>query len=96
MGRFLIIFLLAFVLTACDSHDSDFIPYDLEGYNVYVYVGEQEFYAGFVEANYINSSDKLSEAQSLAANFAYSKNFRKWDYIICTATSDSGCATRVR
>lgn len=91
---FIIFFTL--ILAACDGYNDDYIPYDIEGYDVYVYVGEKEFYAGRVETNYFNSEDNLSEAQSLARAYATNKGFSEWGYIICTVTSDSDCVTTVR
>lgn len=86
------------VLAACDGHDDDFIPYDIEAMDVYVYGdNNRELFAGRIETSYFSAADNLSRAQSLAWLFAREKHLGSdWSYIVCTVTSDSSCATKVR
>jgi hypothetical protein len=80
---------------ACDKN---YIPYDIEAFDVWVYNDktDKEYYAGRITTNYNNAQQRLSDAQSLAYDFADSKNLKDWSYICCTVNSSSNCVTKVR
>ncbi len=90
--------LCALSMIACDSHDSDYIPYGLKGMDAYVYNNDtdNEFYAGRVEGSYMSKDETLSKCQSLAYSVARHNHLENWSYICCTVTSSSSCATKVR
>jgi hypothetical protein len=97
-ARHILAVLCALLLSSCDSHDSDYIPYGLKGMDAYVYDNDAdvEHYAGSVEGNYLSKDDTLSGCQSLAYSTARQKNLDDWGYVCCTVTSSSSCATKVR
>lgn len=67
-GCIVLLLIIGFLLFRGDScnYDSDFIPYLLKGYDVYVYNGEtgEEYYAGRIGANYFTRTKGLSGCQS--------------------------------
>lgn len=88
------------VSTGCNRnpYDKNFIPYGLTGLNVYVYDNrtDKEFFAGEVKGRYFSRKKMLNEAQSMAYSLALDYNLQDWSYVCCTATSSSGCVTKVR
>ncbi|MBT6226783.1 MAG: hypothetical protein HOI47_09020 [Candidatus Scalindua sp.] len=90
----------ATVSTGCNrnSHDKNFIPYGLIGLNVYVYNNktDKEFFVGEVTGKYRSRKNMLRDAQSMASAFALDYKLKDWSYVCCTATSTSGCVTKVR
>jgi hypothetical protein len=85
-------------LTSCQGHDSEYIPYNLKGFNVFVYDDERniDYFAGYIGANYFNREDGLVHCQSIATDLANAKHLERWSYVCCTATSSTDCATKVR
>jgi len=85
-------------LCSCSGHDNDYFPYQLKGFNSYVYDMDknQEYSAGFVPATYSSRQDGLASCARLASSAAASWNIEKWSYVCCTVTKDSQCATKVR
>ena len=98
IARNIAIISITLFLLACDSHDSDYIPYGLKGMNSYVYNNdtEKEFYAGNVKGSYFSKDKTLSNCQSLAYSFAKQQYIENWSYICCTVTPSSSCATKVK
>ena len=91
-----ILILLLFV--ACESYDSDYIPNDFRGMEVYVYNNNTkvEVHAGYVDGNYFSREKTLRKCQSFAHSFAGQNHLENWSYICCTVTSSSSCATKVK
>lgn len=98
--RLLLALAAALILTACDSTDSDYIPYAIKGFDVFVYndATNYEYYAGRVDASYSNADDKLSNDVVILAHSTARQNRlgQNWSYMACTVTSDSVCLTTVR
>ena len=90
--------LLSLFLISCDSHDSNYLPYTMKGVNVYVYDNktDKEYFAGFVEGNYIARKETLSQCASFANISAFQNHLNDWSYVCCTVTPQSDCATKVR
>jgi len=93
------------ILPACNryihnenAYDDDFIPYGIRSFEVYVYNEntDKEYYAGSIHTNYENAQKDLSDAQSLAYDFAESRHLKNWDYLCYTATKSSDCVTKVK
>lgn len=84
--------------TGCSRQDDNFIPYELKGFNIYVYdnKNDKEFYEGQVESNYQSRISGLNSCQVRAKAAAEQKQLSNWSYICCTITSTSTCATKVR
>ena len=99
-STFFVTTILAFLilLIACSGHDSDFIPFALRGFDVWVYdnATDKEFYGGRVEANYFSKDSGLRKAGSRAYSTARQYNIADWSYVCCTVTPWSDCATKVR
>lgn len=91
------------MLPGCGQHDKnaydeDFIPYNIIAFDVYVYntKTDKEYYVGSIETNYFNAQEDLSDAQSMAYDFAESRHLKNWDYICYTVTDSSDCVTSVK
>jgi|GEM_PF-2567405 len=85
-------------IMGCNGHDSDFFPYGLKGFDVYVYDirKDQEFYEGHIEASYFSRNKGLNDCQVQARAAASRRNLDEWSYVCCTVTSSSNCATKVK
>ena len=85
-------------LAACDAHDSDYVPYTMKGLNVHVVdkKSDKEYFGGFVEGNYMNRDQALSQCASVARATAAQHHLVEWGYVCCTVTSSSSCETKVR
>jgi hypothetical protein len=95
----LAICVVSITLTSCSGHDSDYVPYGLEGMNAYVYdENDKEHFAGYAEGGYFDREDVLDQCQRNAQWKAQELHLddREWSYICCTVTADSSCATKVR
>ncbi len=95
---FILIFLFSLILSGCDGHDSDYIPYTMKGMDVWVYNNntDKEIYAGRVDGSYFSKDESLSNCSSYAYSIAAQNNLKDWSYICCTVTNSSDCATKVR
>jgi len=83
--------------------DSNYIPFNLKGLNVYLFDEKKapnaDKFAGYIECSYLSREDGLARARALAYREAKRLNFdvsHSRYYIICTATADSSCVTKVR
>ena len=99
LGIFII---LGLIFTGCcsnkNSYDNNYIPFDIQGFDVFVYNNktDKEFYAGHIETNYLNAQYQISNAQSLAYDYAEKIKLKDWDYLIYTVTSYSNCVTKIK
>lgn len=86
------------ILTACNSHDSDYIPYAIKAMDVWVYDIEKDknYYGGRVKTNYFSSDSALSKCASNAHATANQYHLNDWSYVCCTVTPWSECVTKVR
>ena len=86
------------LLASCDGHDGNYIPYAMKGMNVYVYGDgdSREYFAGFVEASYLDRDNALAQCAGFARATAVQNYLSNWRYVCCTATANSNCATKVR
>lgn len=103
MKYFRLLILLAAVEVGCSKHDPDYIPYGLKGLNVYLFDEKKapngDYFAGYIECSYLKREEGLSNARALAYREAQRLHFETLNgryYIICTATSESSCVTKVR
>ena len=81
--------LIAFSFSACNSYDSDHIPFLLKGLDVWVYdnVTNREYYGGRVKANYFSKDDAIAECGNLAYAIAGQYRLSEWSYVCCTGQS---------
>ncbi|MDR3549928.1 MAG: hypothetical protein P4L31_00815 [Candidatus Babeliales bacterium] len=81
-----------------NSYDENFIPYGIIAFDVCVYntKTDKEYNVGSVATGYSNAQARLSDAQSMAYDFAESHNWKDWDYICYTVTNSSNCVTKVK
>jgi hypothetical protein len=86
-------------LLGCKGYDSDFIPYDLIGFDVYVYhePTDQEFFVRRVESSWTRRAGIL-DCNAVAVDEANRRSWPPgdWSYICCTVTRSSSCVTKVR
>ena len=99
---YLSVFIILLLLGCGSKHDSDYIPYDLTGFDIYLYDDEKapdgDYYAGSITCNYSDRNNGLSRARKLAYNKATELKFNTNNryYIFCTKTKKSSCVTKVR
>lgn len=81
-----------------NCYDDNFIPYGIKAFDVFVYntKTDKEYFAGSIGTDYTNSQMSLSNAQSLAYDFAEAHHLKNWDYLCCTVTNSSNCVTKVK
>lgn len=86
------------LMSSCDSYDSDYFPYGMNGLNVWVYnnTAGQEYFGGFVEGSYVSRREAVSSCATRAKATAQVHHLQDWSYICCTVTSSSSCMTKVR
>ena len=97
------IFIVILGIAGCSMQDSNYIPVNLKGLNVYLFDEKKapnaDKFAGYIECSYLSREDGLSKARALAYQEAKRLGFDVSNgryYIICTATADSSCVTKVR
>jgi hypothetical protein len=65
--------------------------------NVWVYdETNKEYYGGHVNASYFSKDEAVNGCQVQARNFARQNHFKDWNYVCCTVTPSSDCATKVK
>jgi hypothetical protein len=81
-----------------NTYDELYIPYGIKAFDVLVYNEDtdKEFYIGNIITDYSNAQARLSDAQTLAYDFAEMHHLENWSYICCTVTNSSNCVTKVR
>lgn len=94
----IVLLLLVFTLYKCDFQDSDYYPYSMQGFNVYVYDKDgKEYFAGFVDSGYSERYEGKERCRADALNFANEQHLGDdFGYVCCTVTSSSNCVTKVR
>lgn len=82
----------------CSEVDDDYFPYEMKGLNSWLYdsTTEQEYLAGFTEANYKNRDAALRACAAQASTAAAARRLKEWSYVCCTVTEESQCVSKVR
>lgn len=93
----------AILLLGCLGQNSESIPYGLTGFRIYLYdrskAPDADYLVGTIQCNYRERDRGLAEARQLAKTTATRLGFDTGTdryYILCTVTSNSDCATKVR
>lgn len=90
--------ILLSLIGGCTAQDSDYIPYALTGYDVWVYddTSDREFYGGRIESSYLTRKAGLDQCGDAAEDLADTRHLKDWSYVCCTVTIQSECVTKVR
>jgi hypothetical protein len=83
--------------TACEKDDKE-IPYGLQGFEAWVYDKQTgaPHRAGRFTASYLEREKGLSQCRDAAFALVREKQLDDWDFICCTMTHSSNCASKVR
>ncbi len=95
---FALIAVTCLTFAGCSGRDGDDYPYAMKGLGVVMtdMDTDKDFYAGFVEGNYLHREEATASCGSLAHSFAQANHIQNYSYACCTVTNEFDCITKVR